>query len=156
MEMTLTVNGTLRKFDVSADKRLIDILRDDLDLTGCKEGCGEGECGACTVIINGRPVNSCLTLAAGINGAEVTTIEGLAQDGVLSILQTAFVEETAIQCGYCTPGMIMSCEALLRKNPNPTENDVKNALAGNLCRCSGYTQIIRAVLRAARERKAEK
>jgi len=156
MEINLTVNETLHKIKAAADKRLIDILRDDLNLTGCKEGCGEGECGACTVIINDRPVNACLVLAASIEGAEVTTIEGLVKNGVLSVLQKAFVEETAIQCGYCTPGMIMSCEALLRRNPNPTESDVKNALAGNLCRCSGYTQIIRAVLRAAKERKAAK
>jgi len=156
MELNVTINGKRHKLDVDADKRLIDILRENLNLTGCKEGCGEGECGACTVIINDKPVNSCLTLAATIEGAVIETIEGLAQNGSLSMLQRAFVEETAIQCGYCTPGMIMSSEALLRKNPNPSEADIKNALAGNICRCSGYTQIIRAIKRAAKEREAAK
>ncbi|MCL2580216.1 MAG: (2Fe-2S)-binding protein [Oscillospiraceae bacterium] len=151
MELNFTVNDKPRILAVSADARLVDILRDELDLTGCKEGCGEGECGACTVLIDDKASHACLTVAAQLNGKKITTIEGLGEAGKLSVLQNAFVEETAIQCGYCTPGMILSAYALLLTNPAPTEADIRTALAGNICRCSGYHQIIRAVQRAAKE-----
>ena len=152
MELKLTINGKPYSLPTSADRRLIDILREDLDLTGCKEGCGEGECGGCTVIINGRAALACLTLAAGLEGADITTIEGLRENGELSLLQRAFVEEGAVQCGYCTPGMILSSSALLMQTHNPSEEEIRRALSGNICRCSGYTQIIRAVQRVARKK----
>jgi len=123
-----------------------------MSLTGCKEGCGEGECGACTVLLNGLPVLACLTLAASLQGASIVTIEGLGHNGEPTALQKAFVEEGAIQCGYCTPGMILSAAALLVQTPQPTEEEIRLALAGNICRCSGYSQIIRAVKRVANER----
>lgn len=151
MELNFTVNDIPRCLEVPADLRLVDILREHLDLTGCKEGCGEGECGACTVLLDGKAVHACLTVAAQLTGRTVVTIEGLAAWGELSILQRAFVEETAIQCGYCTAGMIMSAKALLLKNPSPSEAEIQTALAGNICRCSGYHQIVRAVQRAAKE-----
>ena len=155
MELNFTVNGKLRCLDVPANLRLVDILRELLGLTGCKEGCGEGECGACTVLLDGKAVHACLAVAAQLTGREVITIEGISERGSLTPLQTAFVEETAIQCGYCTVGMIMSAYALLLENPAPTEIEIRTAFAGNLCRCSGYTQIIRAVRRAAKEMRAE-
>ena len=147
------VNGKPVTLETEPDRRLLDILREDLHLTGTKEGCAEGECGACTVLLDGEAVHSCLTAAIQLEGREVTTIEGLAEMGALDIIQTCFVEELAIQCGYCTPGMIMSAEALLRKNPDPTEDEIRLALSGNICRCSGYVQIVRAVKRAAKERR---
>ena len=152
MKLQLTLNGKSRELEVNPVKRLLDVLRDDFGLTGTKEGCGEGECGSCTVLLDDKPVLSCLTTVSHINGHKVTTIEGLAEDGELDVLQTAFVEETAIQCGFCTPGMIMSSKALLMHSPNPSEEEIRAALAGNICRCSGYSQIIRAVQRAAMER----
>ena len=151
MELQFMVNGTEVRLDVAADKRLLDILRDDLGLTGTKEGCGEGECGACTVLIDGKPVHACLTLAAQLGSREVTTIEGLEKSGELDLLQRCFVEETAIQCGYCTTGMIMAAKGLLLENPHPTREEIRIAISGNICRCSGYTQIVRAVERAAEE-----
>lgn len=151
MRLDFFVNGKEVILDVEPEKRLIDILREDLGLTGTKEGCGEGECGACTIILDGEAVHACLAMAIQLEDCHVTTIEGLEQNGELSVLQKAFVEETAIQCGYCTPGMIMSAKALLMKNPNPDEEAIRKALAGNLCRCSGYSQILRAVKRAAGE-----
>jgi len=151
MTLRFTVNGKTYERETSPARRLLDILREDLGLTGTKEGCGEGECGACTVLIDGKPSLACLTVALQLPGREVVTIEGLAENGELSALQTAFVEETAIQCGYCTPGMILSAKALLARNPDPSEEDIRMALAGNICRCSGYHQIIRAVQRAAKE-----
>ncbi len=151
MRLEFTVNDKKRVLEVSADKRLIDILREDLGLMGTKEGCGEGECGACTILLDGKAIHSCLLVAAQMSGRNVTTIEGLEKNGKLDPLQSAFVEEVAIQCGYCTPGMILSAKALLLENPAPTETEIRRALAGNICRCSGYTQIIRAVERAARE-----
>lgn len=151
MQLKFTVNGRPRNLEVDADKRLLDILREDLGLTGTKEGCAEGECGACTILLDGAAVHSCLTVAAQLQGREVITIEGLEQAGELDTLQRAFVEETAIQCGYCTTGMIMSAKALLNENPHPTESEIRTALAWNICRCSGYTQIIRAVQRSANE-----
>lgn len=151
MELSFILNGKLKRLDTEPERRLIDLLRKDLHLSGTKEGCGEGECGACTVIIDGKAVHSCLVLACQLEGREVLTIEGLEEVGELSRIQRIFVEETAIQCGYCTPGMIMSAKALLMQNPHPTEEEIRNALAGNICRCSGYTQIIRAVSRTAAE-----
>lgn len=155
MKLEFTVNGKNVSLEAPPDRRLLDILREDLGLTGTKEGCGEGECGACTVLLNRRAVHSCLTVAAQLSGKEVVTIEGLSDCGEMSDLQRAFVEETAIQCGYCTTGMVMSARALLYENPNPTEEEIRIALAGNICRCSGYTQIIRAVKRAAAEERGE-
>lgn len=154
MRLEFTVNGKNVCLEVPPDRRLLEILREDLGLTGTKEGCGEGECGACTVLLDRRAVHACLTVAAQLPGKEVVTIEGLSGGG-MSGLQRAFVEETAIQCGYCTTGMVMSARALLYENPDPTEEEIRIALAGNICRCSGYTQIIRAVRRAAAEERGE-
>ena len=149
MRLLLTVNGVAHDVEVSPTTRLIDVLRMQLGLTGTKEGCGEGECGACTVILEGRAVNSCLVLAPQVRGKEVLTVEGLAGDGELDVLQQKFVEYGAVQCGYCTPGMLMSAKALLMTNPHPTEDDIRCALAGNLCRCTGYTAIVAAVRAAS-------
>lgn len=151
MLLNFNVNGKAVKLETEPRRRLIDLLREDLGLTGTKEGCGEGECGACTVLLDGEAVHACLTLAVHLPGRSVITIEGLAPSGELSHLQECFVEEGAVQCGYCSTGMIMSARALLMRNPNPDENEIRTALAGNLCRCSGYGQIISAVKRAAAE-----
>ena len=128
--------------------RLLDVLREQLHLTGTKEGCGEGECGACTVIIDGQIVNSCLVPLAQVNGAEITTIEGVASNGELHAVQQAFIDHGGAQCGICTPGMVLAAVDLLKRNPSPTENDVRNGLAGNLCRCTGYMKIFESVVRA--------
>lgn len=150
--ISFTVNGNPVTVDVAESDNLLAVLRDQLDLTGAKEGCGAGECGACTVIVDGVAVASCLYPAVEADGRVVETIEGLASaTGGLHPLQRAFVEYGAVQCGFCTPGMIMSAKALLDRNPNPSEQDVKVALAGNICRCTGYRQIIDAVLAAAEE-----
>ena len=154
MTVSFFVNEIPVIIETAPDRRLLDILREDLHLTGTKEGCAEGECGACTVLLDGESVHACLTVAAQLDGHHITTIEGLAEMGMLDILQQAFVEEFAIQCGYCTPGMIMSATALLMKNPHPTDEEVRVALSGNICRCSGYVQIVRAVKRAAKELEA--
>jgi len=143
------VNGREYSIDVESDMRLIDILRYKLGLTGVKEGCGEGECGACTIIMDGEAVNSCLVMAVQARGKEIITIEGLEKNGELDPLQTAFMENGAVQCGYCTPGMIMSAKALLLKNPNPTEEEIREAIAGNICRCTGYNNIVKAVKAAS-------
>lgn len=148
MIVNFTVNNENRTLDVSPNKRLIDILRQDLNLKGTKEGCGEGECGSCTVIMDNKAVNSCLVIACQLEGKSITTIEGLGTEDNPDPLQTAFVEELAIQCGFCTTGMIMSAKALLIKNPNASKDDIKTALSGNICRCSGYEQIINAVQKA--------
>lgn len=148
MNVQFSVNGKHHLLDLPPEKRLIDILRQDLKLTGTKEGCGEGECGACTVILNGEAVHACLILACQLENQEIITIEGLGTPDNPDILQKTFAEELAIQCGYCTPGMIMSAKALLMKNPNATEAEIRNALAGNICRCSGYGQIVKAVQKA--------
>ncbi|MEW5692192.1 MAG: (2Fe-2S)-binding protein [Candidatus Hydrogenedentota bacterium] len=131
-------------------KTLLGVLRDELGLTGTKEGCGKGECGACTVILNGRAVNSCLVLAVNLEGCEVLTIEGISQKNKLHPIQESFVKKGAIQCGFCTPGMVMSAYALLQKNKNPSIEEIKEAIAGNLCRCTGYTKIIEAIKEAAK------
>lgn len=147
--ITATVNGAERTFAVAAHHTLLDVLRDDLDLTGTKECCVVGECGTCTIIVNGRSMNSCLMLAAEVDGAVITTVEGLADDGKLSALQEAFLDESAAQCGFCIPGQLMSARALLDHNPHPSAEEVYEGLAGNLCRCGGYEQIVAAVLAAA-------
>jgi carbon-monoxide dehydrogenase small subunit len=145
----LTVNGRPRAIEVAVHHTLLDVLRDDLGLTGTKECCLVGECGACTVLIDGRSVDSCLVLAVEADGTEVTTVEGLASDGRLHPLQQAFLDEGAAQCGFCIPGQLLAARALLDQNPHPTRAEVEEGLAGNLCRCAGYQQIIEAVLAAA-------
>jgi len=149
IDVAFTVNDETVHLSVSPDTSLVDALREDLELTGTKQGCGEGECGACSVLLNGKVVNSCLVLAAECAGAEVLTIEGLGRLGKLHPLQEAFVQNGAVQCGFCTPGMVMAAYALLKENPSPSEADVRRALEGNLCRCTGYRKIIDAVLAAA-------
>jgi len=151
----ITINGLLREVAVPANRTLLDLLREDLDLTGTKHGCGEGDCGACTVLLDGEPVNACLVLAAEAEGREVTTIEGLADGSLLHPVQQAFVDAGAVQCGYCTPGMVLVAAALVARNPSPTESDVRHAISGNFCRCTGYQKIVEAVLTAsARVREA--
>ncbi len=147
--ITATVNGARERLDVPPNMTLLQMLREKLALTGTKNGCEAGECGACTVLVNGEPVNSCMMLAAEADGCEILTVEGLTSEGNLSPLQQAFVEHNAVQCGFCTPGMLMSAYALLQRNPKPTDEQIKQALAGNLCRCTGYVRIIRAVRAAA-------
>lgn len=144
-----TLNGISQTFEVDAGLRLVDLLREKFKLFGTKESCGQGECGACTVLLNNDAVHSCLTLATQADGADIVTIEGLERNGELDPIQTAFIECGAIQCGYCTPGMIMSAKGLLLHNPHPTDDEIKEALAGNLCRCTGYTKILEAVKLAA-------
>ncbi len=151
MAMTMRVNGDHYTLDVAPHHTLLEVLRDQLDLTGTKECCAEGECGACTILVNGRAVNSCLMLGVEADGSEVTTIEGLARDGRLSPVQEAFLRKGAVQCGFCIPGMIMSAHYLLHHNPHPTAAEVSEGLSGNLCRCGGYAQIRAAVLAAAEE-----
>ena len=144
------LNGRDVSVKVKPNTMLADLIRDGLGLKGTKVGCREGECGACTVIVNGAPVNSCLMPALKVQGCSVTTIEGLSADGALHPLQQAFIEEGAVQCGYCTPAMILTAKALLDQNPNPDESQVRQALSGVLCRCTGYRKIVHAVLRASR------
>ncbi len=145
----LTVNGEEYEAVVAPNQTLLEVLRDDLYLTGTKEGCGEGACGTCTVLLDGKPVRSCLTLAVEVQGSEITTIEGLASMGELQPIQRAFVEHGAIQCGFCAPGMILTAKALLDENPSPTEQEVRQAISGNVCRCTGYAKIVEAMLKAA-------
>ena len=153
MTVTFTVNGTRQALDVPSHHTLLEVLRDRLHLTGTKECCAEGECGACTVILNGRAINACLMLAVEADGEDVRTIEGLEADGRLDPLQRAFVDAGAVQCGFCIPGMIMAARALLSSNPAPTITAIKDALAGNLCRCAGYSRIVNAVQLAAEEQQ---
>ncbi|HON57588.1 MAG TPA: (2Fe-2S)-binding protein [bacterium] len=154
--ITFTVNGQKYTREVEEHKTLLRFLREDISLTGTKEGCGAGECGACTVLLNSKPVNACLVLAVEIDGKEVITIEGIAQDGKLSPLQEAFERHHAIQCGFCTPGMIISAHSLLQRNPNPKREDIQEAIEGNFCRCTGYLQIIEAIEDAAEQLKPKK
>lgn len=154
MKIELTINGDLYRREVAPDSTLLDVLRDDLGLTGTKWGCKTGDCGACTVLVDGEPVTSCIQLALQVEGREITTIEGLDRDGGLDAVQSAFVSNGAAQCGFCTPGMILAVEALLLANPAPDETGVREALAGNLCRCTGYNKIVDAALEAAAIRSA--
>lgn len=147
--ITLTVNGRPEKLTLATHRTLLDVLREDLGLTGAKRGCEAGECGACTVILSGKPVNSCLVLAVELDGAEVLTIEGLGGPEGLDPLQRAFVDNFALQCGYCTPGMILMGKALLAQNPRPSEDEVKEFISGNLCRCTGYENIVKAIMAVA-------
>ncbi|HSR33948.1 MAG TPA: (2Fe-2S)-binding protein [Anaerolineae bacterium] len=147
--ITVTVNGAQVRLDVPSNMTLLQMLRENLALTGTKNGCEAGECGACTVLVDGEPVNSCMMLAIEANGREILTVEGLAPEGRLGSLQEAFVEHNAVQCGFCTPGMLMSAHALLKRNPAPTEQQIKEALVGNLCRCTGYVRIVDAIQSAA-------
>jgi carbon-monoxide dehydrogenase small subunit len=144
--LTMKLNGEEVTVQVKPSATLVEVLRDQLELTGTKVACGEGECGACTVLLDGVPVNSCLVPALKAQGREVMTVEGLAPLGELHPLQKAFVEHGAVQCGYCTPGMLMSAKAFLDHNPNPTEDEVRVAISGNLCRCTGYAKIVEAIL----------
>jgi aerobic-type carbon monoxide dehydrogenase small subunit (CoxS/CutS family) len=149
--LTVKVNGTYYIREVDSNMRLIDFLRDGLKLKGTKEGCGEGECGACTVIMNKRTVNSCLIYAAAVDGAEIITIEGISGEE-LDPIQKAFIDAGAVQCGYCTPGMILSAKSLLDRNPDADEEEIRGGIAGNLCRCTGYEKIVKAVLLAKKYR----
>lgn len=147
--ITLTVNGSATSLAVQSHHTLLQVLREQLGVTSPKNGCGVGECGACTVIMNGVPVNSCMVLAPEADGAVIETAEGLSQDGALHPLQQAFVDHNAVQCGYCTPGMLMSAKALLDRQPHPTEEEIRYALVGNLCRCTGYVRIVEAIQEVA-------
>ncbi len=150
MRIEFTCNGEPVSVEARPEMRVLDLLRDLLNLTGTKEGCGRGECGACTILLDGEPVNACLLHAAKLSGREVLTIEGIARaDGSLDPIQEAFLEEGAVQCGYCTPGMVLSARALLARNPKPAVADIEEALSGNFCRCTGYSRIVRAVQRAS-------
>jgi len=154
--VVITVNDVKHRDPLPCNMTLLEYLRESLGLKGVKEGCGVGDCGACTVLLDGVPVNACLTLAVEADGRHVMTIEGLCKDGSLSELQQAFIDHGAVQCGYCSPGMILTSQGLLEENPNPTELDVRRALAGNLCRCTGYQSILAAVLDVAGKRREKK
>ena len=151
IKITCTVNGEAVCREVYPNQRLLDFLREELGLTSVKEGCGEGECGACTVIFNGEPVTSCCMLAGQAEGADIVTLEGLSKNGEMDKIQKAFIEVGAVQCGFCTPGMVLTAKALLDKNPHPTMDEIKLAMSGNLCRCTGYAKIHQAVAKAAAE-----
>ncbi|HKP10495.1 MAG TPA: (2Fe-2S)-binding protein [Blastocatellia bacterium] len=152
MRIAFQVNGAGREVDAPPMRRALDVLRETLRLTGTKEGCGEGECGACSIILDGEVVNSCLVPACQLQNASIITVEGLSRDGRLDPLQRAFLETGGAQCGICTPGMLIAARALLEANPTPTRDDIKEAIAGNLCRCTGYVKIIDAIEEAAKER----
>lgn len=149
--ITLTINGVQRELAVEPHLRLLDVLRDVVRLTGTKEGCGTGDCGACTVMLNGRAITSCCTLGVEADGAEIITVEGLASDGGLNPVQKAFVEFGGLQCGFCTPGFLVAATALLNENPAPTEQEIRDGLAGNICRCTGYAKILESIQAAAKE-----
>ena len=152
--ISFTVNGDLQELFVEPRKTLLAVIRDTIGLTGTKEGCSTGDCGACTVIVDGEPVTSCMMLAVSANGKEITTIEGISSPGQLHPVQQAFLEKGGYQCGFCTPGFIMAAKALLDDNPNIPEDEMRHALGGNICRCTGYTKIIEAVLSAAETMRA--
>jgi carbon-monoxide dehydrogenase small subunit len=151
MTVNFVLNGKAVSLVIAANRRLIDMLRDSLGLTGTKEGCGIGECGACTVLMNGEAVNSCLILAGQVEGAEIVTIEAIAKHGTLHPVQENFLQYGAVQCGFCTPGMVLSTYALLQTNPQPSEHEIAAAISGNLCRCTGYKQILEAVQKTVEE-----
>lgn len=144
-KICFTLNNERVEHEVVPNKTLLKMLREDFDFTGAKEGCGQGECGACTVLVDGKPVNACLMLAVDADGRDILTVEGLANGNELDQLQMSFITNGALQCGYCTPGMVMSAKGLLLENPNPTEQEIKDAISGNLCRCTGYKKIIEAI-----------
>ncbi|MBW2031329.1 MAG: (2Fe-2S)-binding protein [Deltaproteobacteria bacterium] len=148
-EISFTLNGKPHKITVRPWRTLLEVIREDLQLTGTKEGCGQGECGSCTVIMGGKTVNSCLIPAAEADGQEVLTIEGLDKDGTLHPIQQAFIENAGMQCGFCTPGMIMSAKFLLERKPDPSEEEIREGIAGNFCRCTGYTKVIESISAAA-------
>ncbi len=150
-KVQITLNGKSIVLEVPAHRLLLDLLRDEIGLTGTKEGCGTGDCGACTVFLNGKPVNSCLILSGELDGTEIVTIEGLKIGPELHPIQKAFIQDGGAQCGYCTPGMLMMAKSFLDESPNPTEEEIRFALAGNLCRCTGYAKIVEAVQDAATE-----
>jgi aerobic carbon-monoxide dehydrogenase small subunit len=150
-KISISLNGKKTELDVPPHRLLLDLLRDEIGLTGTKEGCGTGDCGACTVLLNGKPVNSCLIFSGELDGADVVTIEGLKIGPELHPVQRAFVQDGGVQCGYCTSGMLMMSKALLDENPDPSEEDIRFAISGNLCRCTGYAKIVKAVQDAARE-----
>lgn len=152
-DLSLIVNDEPHELLIAPNRTLLEVIRNDLGLTGTKEGCGTGECGACTVLLDGEPVNACLTLALQAHGRKVTTIEGLAKGDLLHPLQKAFIVHGAIQCGFCTPGMILSAKALLERNPKPKEIEIREALVGNLCRCTGYQKIVEAIRSVAEEER---
>ncbi|MCL4296089.1 MAG: (2Fe-2S)-binding protein [Anaerolineae bacterium] len=154
-QITLTINGETEIVDVPSNMTLLQMLREKVVLTGTKNGCTAGECGACTVMLNGEPVNSCLVLAVECDGAQITTVEGLARNSHLSPIQEAIVAQGGVQCGFCTPGMLISAQALLNRNSHPTDHEIRDALVGNLCRCTGYLRIIEAVKEAAKRQHAE-
>ena len=156
VEIEFTINGKKRRLSIKPNDLLINIIRDDLYLTGSKYGCGIGECGTCTVLLNGEPILSCLTLAATVDGKEITTIEGLVKEDTLHPMQRAFLENGAVQCGFCTPGMILTAIALLKENTNPTEDEIKDYMRGNICRCTGYIQIVKAIKFCAEEQNKTK
>ena len=149
MRLNFVLNGDQKTMEVPGENRLLDFIREDLHLTGTKEGCGEGECGACTVVLNGQAIHSCLAVAGQLEDSELLTIEGLEKNGELDAIQKAFIKKSAVQCGFCTSGMVMSAKALLLHNPNPTQEEIKRAIAGNICRCSGYREIREAIHEAA-------
>ncbi|MDD5475984.1 MAG: (2Fe-2S)-binding protein [Syntrophales bacterium] len=155
MTIRFTLNGKSIQLDIAADRRVVDLLREDLELTGTKEGCGAGECGACSILVDGHNHLSCLMVAAQLEGRDVVTIEGLSKNERLHPLQEAFVRHGAVQCGFCTPGMIIASESLLKRNPCPSREDIREGLAGNLCRCTGYQKIVEAVEEASRGKERE-
>ncbi len=151
MEISFILNNKKVTIDVTPSMRLLDVIREELHLTGTKEGCGEGECGACTVLVNGEPYNSCLTPAANVIGKEVMTIEGFRETKAYRVIADAFANQGGSQCGFCTPGMILASYAVLKKNPHPNEEEIREALSGNLCRCTGYNSIVNAVMLASKK-----
>jgi carbon-monoxide dehydrogenase small subunit len=155
-KIQVTLNGKKTELEVPSHRLLLDLLRDEIGLTGTKEGCGTGDCGACTVLLNGKAVNSCLIFSGELDGAEIVTIEGLKIGPELHPVQQAFIQDGGVQCGYCTSGMLMMSKALLDENPDPSEEDIRFAISGNLCRCTGYAKIVKAVQDAARELRARR
>ena len=151
IKLELAINGEMETVTVGATQTLLDVVRSNLGLTGTKPGCNQGVCGSCTVLIDGKPARSCLVLAAGCRDKAITTIEGVGSSGAVSVVQQAFIDAGAVQCGYCTPGMVLAAEALLKRNKHPAISEIRDALSGNLCRCSGYTKIVDAVALASRK-----
>jgi len=152
-KINVKINGGLEQVEVASNTTLLTMLRDKLAMTGTKNGCAAGECGACTILMNGEPVNSCMVLAVEADGAELVTVEGLAQEGELDLVQKTIIDKGGVQCGFCTPGILISTKALLTRNPHPTEVEIREALVGNLCRCTGYVRIVEAVKAAAEQQK---